>query len=255
MMRPVLKSLLPALFATAVLAGSVSAQSTDIAKMSDAEREAFRSEIRAYLLENPEVLIEAIQVLETRQEAEQAANDDDLIAANAADLFEDKASWQGGNPEGDITIVEFLDYQCGYCKRAFPEVMSLVNSDKNIRLIVKEFPILGEASMLASQFAVAVLQVAGDDAYQAVHDGMMMARGGVNDALIDKLIADNDLDGDAIRARMGGPEVEAVIRANRELGQRMKINGTPSFVFETEMVRGYVPLDGMTQLIAELRSR
>ena len=247
--------LAPLALAGALAAGVAAAQSTDIAAMSDAEREAFRAEIRAYLLENPEVLIEAIQVLENRQESEQAGQDQELLTSNADELFNDPNSWSGGNPEGDITIVEFLDYQCGYCKRAFPEVQALMAADANIRLVVKEFPILGEASLLASQFAVATLQVAGDDAYQKVHDEMMLARGGVNERLITRLIEEIGLDGEAIRAQMEGPEVAAVISANRALGQRMKINGTPSFVFESEMVRGYVPLDAMTQIVAELRER
>ena len=140
------------------------AHAFDLSQMSDAEREAFRAEIRAYLLENPEVIMEAVAVLEQRDAEKQAQADVDLIAANANALFNDPSSWIGGNPDGDITMVEFVDYRCGYCRKAHDEVAELISSDGNIRFIVKEFPILGEASLTSSRFALAVRQIAGDDA-------------------------------------------------------------------------------------------
>jgi hypothetical protein len=103
--------------------------------MTVEEREAFRAELRAYLLENPEVLEEAIAVLEERRAQLQAEADIALVTANAEALFEDAGSWVGGNPEGDITVVEFIDYRCGYCRRAYQEVEELVATDGNIRFI------------------------------------------------------------------------------------------------------------------------
>lgn len=229
------------------------ASASELTQLTDAERQAFRDEVRAYLLDNPEVLMEAIAVLEKRQEEAQAANDIQLVRDNASALFEDGYSFVGGNPEGDVTIVEFLDYKCGYCKRAFPEVKALVEGDGDIRIIVKEFPILGEQSVLASRFAIAVLQVAGPDAYEAVHDAFMLLRGDVDDAALSQIAAQFDLDETAIRARMDSDEVTAVIQKNRALGQTLSISGTPSFVFGDQMVRGYVPLEAMTQIVAELR--
>ena len=121
----------------------------DIASMSIAEREAFRAEVRAYLLDNPEVLTEAIDVLQGRQAEAAAQGDLALVKANAADLFEDGYSYVGGNPDGDLNVVEFLDYRCGYCKKAHAEVEALVETDGNIRYVVKEFPILGDQSVLS----------------------------------------------------------------------------------------------------------
>ncbi|HHI70877.1 MAG TPA: DsbA family protein, partial [Rhodobacteraceae bacterium] len=119
------------------------AMATDIAEMTDSERDVFRSEIRDYLLENPEVLLEAISILEQRQADEQAGNDKALLQTNFNDIYNDGVSFVGGNPDGDITIVEFSDYRCPYCKRAHPEVADLLKSDGNIRFIYKEYPILG----------------------------------------------------------------------------------------------------------------
>ncbi|WP_226780971.1 DsbA family protein [Oceaniglobus trochenteri] len=223
------------------------------AEMSDAERTEFRAEVRAYLLDNPEVLMEAIGVLEQRQAEQQAMGDQQLLADNADALFNDGASWVGGNPEGDVTIVEFLDYRCGYCKRAHPEVAELLARDGNIRLIVKEYPILGEDSVTGARFAIATKKVAGDDAYRTMNDALMALRGDMTADTLRALADENGLDGDAIIAAMSDPEVNRIIAANRALGQRLNINGTPSFVFGDQMVRGYVPLDTMEQIVKSLR--
>lgn len=226
----------------------------EIGAMTDAERDAFRAEIRAYLLENPEVLIEAINVLEQRQAADQAAGDVGLVAANADAIFNDGYSWVGGNPDGDVTMVEFLDYRCGYCKRAHPEVTELIASDGNIRYIVKEFPILGEQSVLASRFAMAVKEVEGDQAYAATHDALMTFRGEISEASLSELSDKSGYDTPRVLVTMNSEPVLQAIAKNRELAQRLQINGTPSFIFETQMLRGYVPLDTMRGVVEDLRA-
>ena len=248
---PTVLTALGALFTAATLA--MPAQAFDLQDMSAAERDAFRAEIRTYLLENPEVIMEAVAVLEKRQAEEQARGDSDLVKANAGALFDDGHSWVGGNPEGDITLVEFMDYRCGYCKRAFPEVESLLETDGNIRLIVKEFPILGEQSVLASRFAIATLNVAGDEGYKQVHHALMTFRGDITEPALARLAEGFGLDADAIAAEMGSEAVTEVINKNRALGQRLNITGTPSFVMEDQMLRGYVPLDAMQQIVADIR--
>lgn len=248
---PTVLTALGALFTAATLA--MPAQAFDLQDMSAAERDAFRAEIRTYLLENPEVIMEAVAVLEKRQAEEQASGDSDLVKANAGALFDDGHSWVGGNPKGDITLVEFMDYRCGYCKRAFPEVESLIETDGNIRLIVKEFPILGEQSVLASRFAIATLNVAGDEGYKQVHDALMTFRGDITEPALARLAEGFGLDADAIAAEMGSEAVTEVINKNRALGQRLNITGTPSFVMEDQMLRGYVPLDAMQQIVADIR--
>jgi protein-disulfide isomerase len=158
--------------------------------MTDAERTLFRDEVRTYLLENPEVLMEAIGVLEQRQAAAQTSSDAEMLQANAAAIFDDPASWVGGNPEGDITVVEFLDYRCSYCRKATAEVDELVKSDGNIRFIVKEYPILGEQSVLASRFAIAVLQLTDGETYKRTHDALMGLRGDVTPEALERLAGD-----------------------------------------------------------------
>ncbi len=145
-----------ALFAGLLALVSWPAAALDLNAMTDEERQLFRAEVRAYLLDNPEVLIEAISVLEARQQQAQINGDLALVAQYSEAIFNDGYSFVGGNPDGDITIVEFLDYRCGFCKRAFPEVTELIASDGNIRFVIKEYPILGEQSTLASRFALSV---------------------------------------------------------------------------------------------------
>ncbi|PTE23488.1 disulfide bond formation protein DsbA [Cereibacter changlensis JA139] len=223
-------------------------------EMTDAERTAFRAEVRAYLVENPEVLIEAMTALEAKQQAEQANNDLTLLRDNSEEIFRDPASWAGGNLEGDITLVEFVDYRCGYCRKAHDEVAELVQSDGNIRFVLKEYPILGEESLVASRFAIAVRQLAGDEAYKQAHDTLIAFRGDINTDTLGRLASDMGLDSAAILARMDAPEVTAVIEANHALATKLDVSGTPTFVLDRTMVRGYVPLDGMRQIVEGQRA-
>ena len=243
-------------FAALALGLLIATQSAalEIDAMTDSERAAFRAEIRSYLLENPGVLMEAISVLEQREQAAKVGNDVALAQNFADQLFNDGYSFVGGNPDGDITIVEFMDYRCGFCKKAFPEVEALIAGDGNIRHIVKEFPILGEASTLASQFAIAVKIVAGDKAYKDVHNTLMEFRGDVTKSNLDRLAESLDLNVVAISVEMGGSEVAQIINDTRLLGQAMQITGTPTFVVQDQMLRGYVPFAQMEQIVAQVRS-
>ncbi len=242
--------------ATALATGlALPAQALDLDSLSPQERDAFRAEVRAYLLENPEVIMEAVAVLESREQEAQVVQDRERVAANRDALFDDGHSWTGGNPEGDITLVEFMDYRCGYCKRAFAEVEQLVEMDGNIRLILKEFPILGEESETAARFAIATQQVAGDGAYKAVHDALMTLSGPVNEVTLRRIAEPLGIDADAVLAAMQDEAVTEVITKNRQLARRLEISGTPSFVMNDEMLRGYVPLDGMMQIAEGIRAQ
>lgn len=222
--------------------------------MSDAERAAFRAEVRAYLMENPEVLVEVMNELETREQVAAMARDKEMLAAQSDAIFNDAASYVGGNPEGDITVVEFIDYRCGYCRKAWEEVDQLVEGDGNIRFVLKEFPILGEASVLSSRFAIAVLQLHGDEAYKTAHDALLSMRAEPTPESLMRIAADMGLEAQPIMDRMNAPEVTKVIEDNHRLAQVMDISGTPTFVVGGTMVRGYVPLDAMQQIVEEQRA-
>lgn len=246
MKRLMLGAAVAALFALPLTA-------TEMGDLSDAEREAFRAEVRTYLLENPEVLMEAIGVLEQRQAEEDAEAQLVAVAENEAALFQSAFDHVGGNLDGDVVIVEFIDYRCSFCRRAHPEVSELVEADGNIRIITKEFPILGEQSVLASRFAIATRIALGDEAYEQVGDALMAMRADVTELALARLAADLDFDSEAIFAAMDDTLVQSTIDANYALGQRMGITGTPSFVFGDQLVQGYVPLANMQDIVAILR--
>jgi protein-disulfide isomerase len=217
------------------------------------DRETLHAEIRAYLLENPEILREMVALLEERQVADQATTDRDLVAQNVDRLFDDGFSVVGGNPEGSITLVEFIDYQCGFCRRAHPEVQTLLDLDGDIRLITKEMPILGPGSELAARAAIAALIAEGPEAYARLGDLLMTTEGPVTETSLDAALSEAGLDAAAIRAGMDDGEVTRRLAETRALAQDMGISGTPTFVFEDRLVRGYLPLQDMTALVARLR--
>ena len=229
------------------------ASALDLSAMTPQERELFREEVRAYLMENPEVILEAVNSLEERQAAAQANADLSLVADNAAEIFDDGYSFVGGNPEGDIVLVEFLDYKCGYCKRAYGDVEKLLETDGNIRFVVKEFPILGEQSMLASQYAIAAKQTVGPEAYKGLHDALMVFNGDISLTSLRRISATLGLDSAVIEARMDDPAVTSEIATTRALAQKLRISGTPTFVLKDEMLRGYLPYDQMRAIVDEKR--
>ncbi|MGC3937026.1 DsbA family protein [Roseobacter sp. EG26] len=247
-----LKRLAPAaiVMATAFAGPSVA---LDLETMSAEERALFRAEVRSYLLENPEVIMEAVRSLEQRQAEAQEEADLALVSDNADALFDDGFSFVGGNPDGDITLVEFMDYRCGYCKRAYGEVEKLLEADGNIRFVVKEFPILGEQSVLASRYVIAAKQLAGDEAYKALHDALMAFNGDITLPTLHRLAATYGLDSAAIEDRMNDDAITEEIAATRALAQKLQITGTPTFVMHDEMLRGYLPFDQMRAILEEKR--
>lgn len=230
------------------------ASAEDAGTMSEAERLALREEVRAYLLEHPEVLIEAMDVLQQREEEAAVLRDVQMVSTHANAIFANPNDWVGGNPEGDITLVEFMDYRCGYCRKAYDEVEALISTDGNIRFVVKEFPILGEASLLSAQFAIAVLQLHGDKAYEAAHDALIALRGEPTPETLARLAKDLGLEAQPILDRMDTPDVMAVIQENHALAEQMDITGTPAFVLKDMVMRGYAPLETMQEFVAAARA-
>lgn len=229
------------------------AAALDLKAMTEAESAAFGEAVRSYLLENPQVLMEAIGVLEQRQQQDQAQNETAFLQANADLIYNNPADWAGGNLSGDVTVVEFIDYRCGYCRKAWTEVEDLVSSDGKIKIVMKEYPILGEDSVASSKFAIAARRLGGDEAYKKAHDQLIALKGPASDAALSAMAKDLGLDWEATKAAMEAPETTAVLAENQQLGQALQINGTPTFIVREAMVRGYVPLEGMRQIVSEQR--
>lgn len=229
-------------------------QALDLQNMTPEERAIFREEVRAYLMDQPQVIMDAVNQLEARQEQQAAQSDLSLVSDNADALFNDGYSYVGGNPDGDITLVEFSDYRCGYCRKAHTEVAKMLLTDGNIRLIIKEFPILGDQSVLASRFAMAVKQVAGDEAYKAINDALMSLSGEINMTTLARLGKIFGLKMELVENAMNGPEIAEQLAKTKTLAKKMRVTGTPTFVLQDEILRGYLPYDQMMMIVKGKRN-
>lgn len=214
------------------------------------EEEAIRSVVRDYLIENPEVIVEAIEALRAQQREEELRTSQAAVADNAEALYEDPDAPVLGNPDGDVTIVEFFDYRCGYCKRVFPTLMEVVESDGNVRLVMKEWPILGPESDFAARAALAAQE---QGKYADFHVKLMGAKGELSEDAVMTIARSAGLDTEQLRADMADPGIEAALRRTFTLAEKLGIRGTPAFVIGGELVPGAVGADRMRALIEAKR--
>lgn len=258
MTRPALPPLAAALAAGLLLAAPplarpAEAQATPT-EMKPEERALLRAEVRRYLLEHPEVIMEAVQVLERRRAEAEAEAGRAAVARHMDELANDGYSVVAGNPDGDVTIVEFTDYNCGFCRRAHPETRALLESDPNLRLVIKEFPILGPESRVASEAAMAAV-AQGRELYLAFNDAMMRHGAKLDARAVWRIADEVGLDVDRLKADAKDPEIAARIARTQALAQALGIDGTPSFVIGDQVEKGYRPLEVLRERVAEVRAK
>ncbi len=210
----------------------------------------FNERIRAYILDNPEVIIEAIQIWQQQQEQAEAQQYQNALAGLQDALYHNPDTPVLGNPEGDVAGIEFVDYNCGFCRRVFNDLMALIETDSQVKLLMKEFPILGSGSLAASQAALAA-QRQGE--YAALHVAMMQANGQLDEARVLAIAADIGLDVEQLQIDMHDPAITATLQRNQTLAQQLGINGTPAFIIGEEIVRGAVSVSQLRQLVAAAR--
>ena len=246
------------LFAAVLLAGSIfvsgSAGAIDLNALSDDERTALQREIRDYLVENPELILKILLDFQAQVAQEENMSDAQLVEKYSDEIFSDNHSWVGGNPDGDVAFVEFIDYRCGYCRRAYDDVETLIESDGNVRYVVKEFPILGPESERSARLAIAALQVGGGSAYKAAHDFLIAYNGPVSNQLVQSFANEAGLDQNALLETMDSDSVEGAISANYALADSLGVNGTPAFIIGGSIFRGLIRLDDMRQFVEAARS-
>jgi len=175
------------------------------------------------------------------------------LTSNAKALFDDGVSYVAGNPKGDVTLVEFFDYRCGYCKQVQQSVMTLIKEDPRLRVVLKELPVLGPDSVLASRAAIAALEQDKGGKYLGFHNALMSFRGQLTEAEVFRIAASSGLDVTKLKADMAAPKVEQVIRANLALAEKLGINGTPGFVIGQELIPGAISLESMRKLVQAAR--
>jgi len=225
---------------------------TAVAGMNETERQAVEEVVREYLRKNPEVLVEAIRALQEKEEAAEREKAKRAILEKRDALINDGYSPEGGNPNGDVVIVEFFDYRCGYCKRVFPSIQRLLKEDGNIRYVFKELPILGPQSVTAARAAMAVWKL-DKSKYMAFHSAAMKSRGALTEAKVLRLAEEAGMDSDAVAKAMKDASIEKSFRDNHRLAASLGITGTPAFVIGDTLVPGAVGIDALKRYVADAR--
>lgn len=228
------------------LAAAVPAARADTALFSDDQKKALGEIIKDYLLKNPEVLIDVQTALEAKLEKDQSEKLKSFMSQNSKDIYRNPASPVAGDPNGDITVVEFFDYNCGYCKRGLPEVQKLIESDKKVRFVFKELPILSKGSEEAARGALAAKN---QGKYWEFHQAMLNTKGQAGEAASIKIAEALSLDMAKFKADMASDGVKAELEKVKDLAKKMGINGTPHFLVGDKSIPG-APEDLHNQLEA-----
>lgn len=206
--------------------------------------------VRDYLMAHPEILADVSQALERKQAAEQQAKAEKYLVENKPKVFTSGNDVVIGNPKGDVTVVEFFDYNCGWCKKAIDDVQSLIKKDPRVRVVLKEYPIFGgPQSVVAARAAMASIK---QNKYWEFHNALMREKQVTEQNLY--VVAQRvGLDVAKLKADMADKKLESAIQQNIEIGQGLGIEGTPGFVIDSHVNVGYVPADGMHQMLTEIR--
>jgi protein-disulfide isomerase len=223
------------------------------APFTDAQRSAIEGIIKDYLIKNPDVLQEALAESEKRQVETQRLAQAAALKESRDLLVNGKHDVVAGNPTGDVTLVEFFDYNCGYCRKALSDLQTLIKSDPKLRVVIKDFPVLGQESLEASQVAIAVAQQLKGDKLFEFHQKLLESKGRVNGAKALDVAKQMGLDTAKLQKDMTSPDVKAVIAENRGLGDRLGLSGTPAFIVGDEVIPGAVGVEPMRKTIADVR--
>jgi len=238
----------PAQTALGAVPEPAKAASTAALQFSPSQRGSIEQITKEYLLQHPEVIQEALAALESRQQADEAQAHAGAVKEQAATLFTSPRQVVLGNAQGDVTMVEFFDYNCAYCKRALSDMLELMKSDGGLKVVLKEFPVLGEPSVEAAQVAVAVrMQDPTGQKYLDFHQKLLGGRGQADRARALVVAKEIGLDMGRLERDLASPEVKATIDENLKLGDTIGITGTPTYVIGSEVVTGAVGLDELRE--------
>jgi protein-disulfide isomerase len=248
-----IKNALLVLPALALVAGAVAfdlpARAAEAA-LTDNQKTEVQQVIKQYLRDNPEVIIEAFQAYQEKQQREQMAN-----AAGKITEFKDKLTAadlpEAGNPKGDITVVEFFDYNCGYCKKAIEDIKSVLETDKNVRFVFFDMPILGPTSMTAAKWAHAAHA---QGKFFEFHKAVLEHNGGLNDDVLAEIAGKVGMDVEKAKKDANDPAVAEALEKSLQMGHDIGIQGTPGFIIGTDLFPGYLGQDGLKKAIDDARA-
>src|SRR5689334_20414430 len=217
-----------------------------------AEAPSIDQQISQYLRTHPEEVMTALKLAQANDERRQKAEADQAMESKQDQIFNNPADPVAGNPQGDVTVVEFFDYRCPYCKRVSDALIQLVKDDPKIKLVYKEFPILGPESVVASKIALAAQR---QGKYNEVHAALMAHKGSFEQADLLALAASAGADADKLAADMQDPAIMGLLQANDSLAAALGITGTPGFLFGKQLVPGAVSLEDMKKLVSAVRAQ
>ena len=232
----------------AVMAGGFSASAADF---SSDQKGQIETVVHDYLLKNPKVLVEALEKYQTDMKDAQAGQFKDKVG-KYKDFLTSKDAPSAGNPNGDVTMTEFFDYNCGYCKHAVDDVKALIDSDKKVRVVFIDFPILSESSGDAARYALAAQK---QGKYYEYHLKLMKYPGEKNETAYRSIAKDLNLDWDKLQKDANSDEIKQKIMKNMEVARDLNISGTPGFIVGDQLVPGYMGVENMKQLVADARNK
>jgi len=239
------------LAATALSAVALSMSALSANAFDDAQKKEIGAIVREYLLENPEVMVEVQQALQKRQEEARLVQSKQAVEQNHDAIFNAESDYVLGNPKGKITVVEFYDYNCGYCKRAIGDMDAVIKSNPEVRFVLKDFPILGPDSMAAHKVAEAFRRAA-PDKYGTFHRELLGGEAHANEARALEVAESLGVDEKTIRAKMAENTDDEGVKAAYKLATELGISGTPSYVLANEAIFGAVGADTIIQKVANV---
>jgi protein-disulfide isomerase len=216
------------------------------------QRKAIETIIHDYLTKNPDVLLDALQAAEDKIKGDARDKAAQALSTRRREIFEDPEAPIAGNPKGDVSLVEFFDYRCPYCKQVEQALEALLAEDRQLRLVYKEMPVLGADSVTASRAALAAKK---QGKYDALHRALMLLKGQMNEAAVLKTAESVGVDVERLKRDMASPEIDRALKANTELAEALDIRGTPGFVIGNEIVPGAIDLATLKQMIANARRK
>jgi protein-disulfide isomerase len=217
---------------------------------SDMQRQEIEGVVREYLLKNPEILREMMTALEAKESHERSIAQSRALSENADAIFRSANDIVLGNPKGDVTLVEFFDYNCGFCKRALKDLQKLLETDKNLKIVIKEYPILSAGSLEAARVSLAASRQGN---YLEFHSALLSARGQADGERALKLAKKLGLDMDKLKADMDKPEIDESLASVQKLARRLGISGTPAYIIGDAIIPGAVGIENLRAQIAKIR--
>jgi protein-disulfide isomerase len=247
------KTLLTAAALACAMAMSPLAGAAEKSPFDDRQKGAIGEIVKEYLLEHPEVIQDALAELERRQKDAEKTATREAVAKNAATLTSSPRNIVVGNEKGDVTLVEFFDYNCAYCKKSLVDIREMMKNDPKLRVVIRDFPVLGPDSVEASMVALAVKNQLSGDRYFDFHQKLLESKGRVGKDKAMAVAKDLGVDMAKLSKDMENPEIRATLEETMRLADQLKLQGTPAFVVGDDVIFGAVGLEPLHNSVASVR--